>query len=100
LLVWGKRDAVIPFEHGAVAHTAMPGSKLVTFDEAGHFPHRSEPDRFNNVLREFMQTTEPASYSSEQWRGLLRTGGPNASTHELPRAVEPPSLVPKVVLAS
>jgi pimeloyl-ACP methyl ester carboxylesterase len=84
LLVWGQRDPVIPIEHGALAHAAMPGSRLVVFENAGHFPHRSEPERFNSVLREFLRTSEAAAYSSEQWRALLRTGGPRAARESLP----------------
>jgi pimeloyl-ACP methyl ester carboxylesterase len=74
LLVWGARDAVIPFEHARVAHAAMPGSRLEAFPDAGHFPHHSDPDRFTAVLTEFLASTTPASYSSEQWRELLRCG--------------------------
>ena len=46
LLIWGERDAVIPYEHARMAHAAMPGSRLVTFESAGHFPHHSDPRRF------------------------------------------------------
>jgi pimeloyl-ACP methyl ester carboxylesterase len=90
LLVWGTRDAVIPYEHGLLAHGAMPGSKLVAFDEAGHFPHHSDSARFNQVLREFLSTTQPASYSSEQWRTILRSGGPTGVRRDLPRSWRPP----------
>lgn len=89
LLVWGKRDAVIPYEHGLLAHAAMPGSRLVTFDEAGHFPHHSDPVRFNEVLREFLSTTQPAPYSSDQWRSILRSGGPTGIRRDLPPSWRP-----------
>ena len=39
MIVWGTRDAVIPVHHAHVAHAAMPDSRLVIFDDAGHFPH-------------------------------------------------------------
>jgi pimeloyl-ACP methyl ester carboxylesterase len=95
LLVWGRRDAVIPVDHGEEAHRAMPGSRLVVFEDAGHFPHRSDPARFNTLVREFLRSTQPAAYSSEQWRALLRSGGPKAqpalprsgSAHGLPKPV-------------
>jgi pimeloyl-ACP methyl ester carboxylesterase len=74
LLVWGAHDAIIPYSHARLAHAAMPGSRLETFDDAGHFPHHSEPARFIAVLREFLASTSPAVHSSEQWRELLRTG--------------------------
>jgi pimeloyl-ACP methyl ester carboxylesterase len=74
LLVWGLHDAVIPYRHAKVAHAAMPGSRLVTFEEAGHFPHHRDPDRFAGVLRNFVSTTSPATFSPEPWRERLRRG--------------------------
>ncbi|WP_407925090.1 alpha/beta fold hydrolase [Amycolatopsis pittospori] len=74
MLVWGTEDHVVPSEHAAVAHSAMPGSRLVVFEGAGHFPYLSDPARFLAVLREFLTGTEVASHDSEQWRRLLRAG--------------------------
>jgi pimeloyl-ACP methyl ester carboxylesterase len=74
LLVWGDRDAVIPYEHARLAHAAMPGSRLETFRGAGHFPHHSDPARFLDVLYDFLARTQPASYSIDEWRGVLRMG--------------------------
>jgi pimeloyl-ACP methyl ester carboxylesterase len=74
LLIWGRRDAIIPYDHAAVAHSAMPGSRLETFEAAGHFPHHSNPTRFLHLLYDFLATTVPASYSHEEWRELLRRG--------------------------
>jgi hypothetical protein len=54
----------------------MPGSRLETFEDAGHFPHHADPARFLAVLDDFLATTSPASYSAEQWRELLRRGRP------------------------
>lgn len=80
LLVWGSRDAVIPVAHGLRAHEAMPGSRLEVFDGAGHFPFHSDPQRFVRVVEDFLATTEPAAWSAEQWRSLLR------DTHAAPPA--------------
>ena len=74
LLVWGMRDAVIPYHHARLAHAAMPGSRLETFDQAGHFPHHSDPRRFEAVLRDFLGSTLEATYRPEEWRELLRRG--------------------------
>lgn len=74
LLIWGGRDAVIPVAHAQVVHEAMPGSRLEIFDRAAHFPHHSDPERFLAVLRDFLDSTEPAKFSIEQWRALLRSG--------------------------
>jgi pimeloyl-ACP methyl ester carboxylesterase len=62
LIVWGRRDPLIPLHHSGIAHRAMPGSRLEVFDEAGHFPQLEEPVRFARVLREFMDGTEPAEF--------------------------------------
>jgi len=70
----GARDAVIPYAHARVAHAAMPGSQLVTFEDAGHFPHHTDPKRFTEVLYAFLATSAPAAYRAEEWRELLRNG--------------------------
>lgn len=72
MLVWGARDAVVPLAHAHTAHAAMPGSRLEVFNDAGHFPHHSDPARFVGVLEEFLDSTDPARWSPEQWRQLLR----------------------------
>ncbi|MCU1351935.1 MAG: Soluble epoxide hydrolase [Acidimicrobiales bacterium] len=74
LLVWGDHDPVIPIEHAHLAHAAMPGSRLEVFAGAGHFPHRSDPDRFVAVLRDFIATTRPATHRTSDWRAMLRSG--------------------------
>jgi len=74
LLIWGRRDAIIPLGHGRLAHAAMPGSRLEIFDEAGHFPHHFAPERFSEVVVDFMSHTEPAHYDPEAWRVRLRNG--------------------------
>jgi pimeloyl-ACP methyl ester carboxylesterase len=68
LIVWGKLDTVIPVAHADAAHAAIPGSVLEVFERARHFPHLDEPDRFARVLREFLDSTEPAPID----RALLR----------------------------
>ncbi|HVT42090.1 MAG TPA: alpha/beta hydrolase [Acidimicrobiales bacterium] len=77
LIVWGRRDAIIPLGHGRLAQAALPGSDLEIFDEAGHFPHHTDPDRFVRVVHEFIERTEPASYDPVSWRTRLERGGPS-----------------------
>jgi pimeloyl-ACP methyl ester carboxylesterase len=76
LLMWGSRDAVIPVGHAEIAHGAMPGSRLEIFEGAGHFPHHADTERFLRVLGNFLGETQPASYSSSEWRDALRRGPP------------------------
>ncbi|WP_370973266.1 alpha/beta fold hydrolase [Amycolatopsis sp. cg9] len=79
LLVWGTHDRVVPSGHALRAHRAMPGSRLVLFEGAGHFPHRSDPGRFAETLREFLAETPPARYDRARWGDLLRAGRPDGT---------------------
>lgn len=72
LLVRGGRDPVVPVRHALRAHEAMPGSLLVVFPEAGHFPFRSDPRRFEQVLRQFLLSHEAGHVE----RGTVARGGP------------------------
>lgn len=74
MLVWGERDPVVPIKHAHAAHAAMPGSRLEIFDGAGHFPFRTDPERFLAVLRDFLASTAPASWDRDAWAALLRHG--------------------------
>jgi hypothetical protein len=46
------------------------------FEGAGHFPHRTDPDRFADLLIDFVEHTVPADVDDDRWRELLRTGAP------------------------
>jgi pimeloyl-ACP methyl ester carboxylesterase len=61
LIVWGRRDPLIPVAHAHTAHEAMPGSRLEIFDDAGHFPQVHDQIRFAGILADFIDETEPAS---------------------------------------
>ncbi len=60
LLVWGSRDRMIPATHALTAQKSIPGCRVELFEKAGHFPHLDDPDRFADLLRDFIATTEPA----------------------------------------
>ncbi len=75
LIVWGRRDRIIPVAHAEHAHAAIPDSRLEIFDAAGHMPQLEVPARFVAVLERFLQETEPAQWSSEQWRSRLTASG-------------------------
>jgi hypothetical protein len=74
LIVWGRHDAIIPLGHGRLAHAALSGSQLEIFDDAGHFPHHTDPARFAGVLREFVACTSPARFDRDEWRRRLLHG--------------------------
>ncbi|WP_138760800.1 alpha/beta fold hydrolase [Modestobacter altitudinis] len=76
LLVWGGRDPVIPVAHGETLHAQLPGSTLVVFDRAGHFPQVEDPGRFAGVVGEFVRTTTaaPPAARDAAWAAALRAG--------------------------
>ncbi len=78
MLLWGERDQVVPAIHAGMAHVHMPGSRLELFENAGHFPFHTDPHRFTSVLHDFISTTDPAHFSAEEWRMMLRGRRPTA----------------------
>ena len=54
LVVWGTRDRMIPTWHATTAHQAIPGSRVELFEGAGHYPQLDQPERFAEVLSDFM----------------------------------------------
>lgn len=60
LVVWGEEDPIIPVSHAHAAVESLPGSRLELLDGLGHFPHVEDPDRFADVLLDFVASTEPA----------------------------------------
>jgi len=76
LIAWGARDPIIPAHHGRAAADAMPDSRFELFDDAGHFPQLSDPDRFATLLAEFIATTEPATLDLDALRERIIARGP------------------------
>lgn len=71
LIVWGTGDTMIPVAHAHRAHALMPGSRLELFECAGHFPHADNPERFTELLVEFLDTTRPSSSSPAEQAALI-----------------------------
>jgi pimeloyl-ACP methyl ester carboxylesterase len=74
LLAWGERDSIIPVSHARTTHEQVPGSRLEVFPDSGHFPQLDEPERFLDVLVDFIDSTEPADLHADRWRELLNSG--------------------------
>jgi pimeloyl-ACP methyl ester carboxylesterase len=79
LIVWGDRDPFIPVSHAVAAHEVMPGSRLEVFEDAGHFPHCEAPERFVEVLVDFITSTEAARLSEGRLRELLQSRPPSSA---------------------
>ena len=75
MLIWGECDRIIPVAHGRGAHELMPHSRFEVFPGAGHFPFNDDPDRFVEVLGDFIATTEPAEIDVHKIGRMLRGEG-------------------------
>jgi pimeloyl-ACP methyl ester carboxylesterase len=71
LVVWGSRDPIVPALHAETVRELVPGARVEVFEGAGHWAHLDDPDRFCDVLLDFLDTTEAAAHDRESWRSLL-----------------------------
>ncbi len=55
MLIWGANDPLFPLEHATRAHRALPGSRLVVIQGAGHTPQAERPEEFNQQLADFLK---------------------------------------------
>jgi pimeloyl-ACP methyl ester carboxylesterase len=79
LIVWGEKDRMIPVMHGREAHEQMPGSRFEEFPGAGHFPFNDDPERFVEVVGDFIATTKPAKLDDASVRRMMARGGGSGS---------------------
>ena len=79
LLLWGADDTVIPPQHLENAARLAPDLHTAMLDDCGHFPHKDQPERFVELVEEFMAQTRPATYSRARFRAMLRAGPPTPS---------------------
>jgi pimeloyl-ACP methyl ester carboxylesterase len=80
LIVWGALDTIIPVRHAYETHAAIPASRLEIFEQSRHFPHRDEPDRFAQVLLQFLDETEPMQIDRAMLRERMTTRSDGSST--------------------
>ncbi len=78
LIVWGERDPIIPARHGEAALAAIPGSRLVVFEGAGHLPQLEQPARFVDCLERFLEETEPARFDPDEWSARFQVAAEGA----------------------
>ncbi len=78
MVVWGARDNTIPLSHGRQTHEAVPGSRFEILPRAAHFPNLEDPEGLANVLRDFLETTQPARIDDDSWGGLIADRSPRS----------------------
>jgi pimeloyl-ACP methyl ester carboxylesterase len=54
LILWGRRDKLIPLAAGEHFGRVIPGSKLVIFEDLGHVPQEEDPARTVKPVRVFL----------------------------------------------
>jgi pimeloyl-ACP methyl ester carboxylesterase len=59
LVVWGTKDRMIPAWHALAAAESIEACRVELFEGAGHFPHLDDPDRFVDLVRDFVDDTTP-----------------------------------------
>jgi triacylglycerol lipase len=55
LVVWGRADTLTPPELGERIVAAVPGARLVVFEDGAHSPNVEQPVRFNRLLLAFLR---------------------------------------------
>lgn len=55
LILWGKRDQLIPVENAYLFERDIAGSQLVVFDDLGHVPHEEDPARTVAAVQAFLK---------------------------------------------
>ena len=54
-IIWGKNDIVTPPNVAEEFHSLLPNSDLYWIDKCGHAAMMEHPDRFNEILAEWLQ---------------------------------------------
>lgn len=55
--IYGRKDIIVRPDQRHLLEKGVSGSKIVYFEDSGHFPMLDVPDKFLNSLREFLQST-------------------------------------------
>jgi len=54
LIVWGAHDTLVPVKDARRMEELIPDARRVVFERTGHVAMLERPERFNRVLREFL----------------------------------------------
>jgi len=58
LIVWGKKDRVVPMQHAQKHLEELPNARLEWIENAGHLPHEEAPDAFNTLVSGFLDQAD------------------------------------------
>ncbi len=54
LIIAGRSDRVCSLQQATIMHEGVAGSRLVLFEQSGHMPQMEEPERYIEVVRDFL----------------------------------------------
>jgi pimeloyl-ACP methyl ester carboxylesterase len=54
LLLWGRNDGTVPFEHSDLVRAAIPHAEFHVIEGVGHIPHYEKPEEVNPILLKFL----------------------------------------------
>ena len=57
LVLWGRRDRVVPLRYGKRLARDLPNAQLIVIDHSGHTPNKERPAEVIAALKEFAQKT-------------------------------------------
>jgi pimeloyl-ACP methyl ester carboxylesterase len=75
LMIWGRRDRIIPVSHAYATKRAVPAIKLEVIEQAGHFPQFDDPERVAAAIERFVTRTSPSTLDHARLGEILRSRG-------------------------
>jgi pimeloyl-ACP methyl ester carboxylesterase len=64
LLVWGDQDALVPRAQQDALLSAIPNSRLIVYEGAGHSPNWEQPERVAHDVDMFLREVQPRNRTS------------------------------------
>jgi pimeloyl-ACP methyl ester carboxylesterase len=56
LVLWGESDGIVSPDYGRAYAAEIPGARFELIEQAGHYPHVEQPERFAALVRDFVAT--------------------------------------------
>jgi pimeloyl-ACP methyl ester carboxylesterase len=70
LVVWGAADPLTPLTLGQRIVESVPNGELAVFADCAHSPNVEQPERFNDLLREFLHRRQRVDEPTERVAAL------------------------------
>jgi len=64
LIIWGERDELLPLQDGHLLAAAIPGSRLVVYQDTGHLVLWEQPQRVATDLVDFVARLSTSAQNS------------------------------------